>query len=298
MPLVGAIEGGGTKFICAVGYSPLQILDRIVIPTSDSTTTLNACVHFFQRMSREHGPIAALGVACFGPLQLSPGEPDYGCMQSTPKPGWSNAAIVAPLRDALRVPTVLDTDVGSAAMAEWRIGAGRGLGSLAYVTVGTGIGGAVVPAPAPDHRLMHAEMGHLRVRRHPLDADFAGVCPFHRDCLEGLACGPAIRARWGCDLAALPQSHPGRQIIAEYLGQIAATIALLHAPQRIVFGGGVMADGSLLPLVHSATHGSLNGYLQPLRELRQVTDYLAPAALGEGSAIAGALLQALDSLGS
>jgi fructokinase len=298
MPLVGAIEGGGTKFICAVGHSPQHILDRVVIPTADATTTLRACVQFFERMSLAHEPIAALGVACFGPLQLSTAARDYGCMQSTPKAGWSNAPIVAPLRNALAVPIVLDTDVGAAASAEWRIGAGRGLGSLAYVTVGTGIGGAVVPALAPEQRLMHAEMGHLRVRRHFLDMDFPGVCPFHKDCLEGLACGPAIRARWGCDLASLPQNHPGRSIIAAYLGQLACSIALLHAVQRIVFGGGVMADGTLLPLVRSATQELLNGYLEPLRDERQVTEFLAPTALGESSAVAGALLQALDSLDS
>lgn len=296
MPLVGAIEGGGTKFRCAVGHSPTQILDRALIPTADATATLHACVQFFDRMSRQHGPIAAVGVACFGPLQLATDAPDYGCMQSTPKPGWSNAPIVAPLWDALNVPILFDTDVGAAATGEWRLGAGRGLGSLAYVTVGTGIGGAVVPAFHSGQRLLHAEMGHLLVRRDPLDVDFAGVCPFHGDCLEGLACGPAIRARWGCDIASLPQDHPGRSIIAGYLGQLASSIALLHAAQRIVFGGGVMADGSLLPRVRRATHEQLNGYLQPLRTPDQVADYLTPASLGDGSAIAGALLQALDSL--
>lgn len=296
LPLVGAIEGGGTKFVCAVSRSAVQILDRITIPTTDAATTLAACVQYFQQMTHQHGRIAALGLASFGPLQLRRNAPDFGCLQSTPKPGWSNADIVSPLEDALDLPVVLDTDVGAAAAAEWRLGCGRGLASLAYVTVGTGIGGAVVPAINVEQRLMHPEMGHLPVRRDTRDGDFAGLCPFHGDCLEGLACGPAIRARWGCDLSSLPHDHPGRPIIAGYLGQLATSIALLHAADRIVFGGGVMADGSLLPLVRRAAHEYLNGYLQPLRDPEQMDAYLTKPALGDDAAIAGAILQAQDSL--
>lgn len=295
LPLVGAIEGGGTKFVCAVGRSAVQILDRITIPTTDAATTLAACVQYFQQMTHKHGHIAALGLASFGPLQLRRNAPDYGCLQSTPKPGWSNADIVSPLEDALDLPVVLDTDVGAAAAAEWRLGCGRGLASLAYVTVGTGIGGAVVPAINVEQRLMHPEMGHLPVRRDTRD-DFAGLCPFHGDCLEGLACGPAIQARWGCDLSLLPPEHPGRSIIAGYLGQLATSIALLHAADRIVFGGGVMVDGALLPLVRRAAHEYLKGYLQPLCDLEQMDAYLARPALGDAAAITGAILQAQDSL--
>lgn len=296
-PLVGAIEGGGTKFVCAVGRPAAQILDRITIPTVDAATTLSACVQFFRQMTLQHGRIAALGMACFGPLQLRRNAVDFGCLQSTPKPGWSNVDVVSPLEDALELPVVLDTDVGAAAAAEWRLGRGRGLASLVYVTVGTGIGGAVAPAINVDQRLMHPEMGHLPVRRDPRD-DFAGLCPFHGDCLEGLACGPAISARWGCDLSALPPGHPGRSIIAGYLGQLVSSIALLHATDCVVFGGGVMADGSLLPLVRRAAHQYLNGYLQPLRDLDQMDSWLASPALGDNAAIAGAMLQAQDSLTS
>ncbi len=295
-PLVGAVEGGGTKFVCAVGHSPARILDRTVIPTTDAASTLLACRQFFQQMERRHGRIAALGLACFGPLQLRKNAPDYGCLQATPKPGWSGANIVAPFRQALNVPVTLDTDVGAAATAEWRLGAGQGLGSLAYVTVGTGIGGAVVPAPGADQRLMHAEMGHIPVRRNPLDGSFTGVCPFHGDCLEGLASGPAIRARWGCDLSSLPAEHPGRQIIAGYLGQLACSIALLHGAERIVFGGGVMSDGTLLPLVRRAAHELLHDYLQPLQDFESMNAYLASAALGSDAAIAGAILQAQEAV--
>jgi fructokinase len=293
--LVGAIEGGGTKFVCAVGISPLQILDRVIIPTTDPSTTLAACAQFFTQMTQRHGRIAALGLACFGPLQLRRNSPDFGHLQFTPKPGWSNVDVVSPLRAALDLPVVLDTDVGAAAAAEWRLGCGRGLASLAYVTVGTGIGGAVAPTANAAQRLMHPEMGHLPVRRDPRD-DFPGLCPFHGDCLEGMAGGPAIRARWGSELASLPADHPGRSIIAGYLGQLAASIALVHAADRIAFGGGVMADGALLPLVRQAAHEYLNGYVEPLRDLRQWDAYLATPGLGDAAAISGAILQAQDSL--
>ena len=294
--LVGAIEGGGTKFNCAVGYSPTHVLESVTIPTTDAATTLAACIRFFRNVADKHGRVAALGVACFGPLQMRRDAADFGCLLSTPKAGWSRADVVSPLTRALEVPVVLDTDVGAAATAEWRLGAGRGLASLAYVTVGTGIGGAVVPEIQAAQRMTHAEMGHILVRRDARDGDFAGVCPFHGDCLEGLASGPAIRARWGCDLSSLPHGHFGRTIVAGYLGQLATSIVLLHAVDRIVMGGGVMSDGSLLPLVRDAMHQNLNGYVQPLIHPEIASGYLSLPALGSGSAIAGALLQAQDSL--
>jgi fructokinase len=289
--LYGAVEGGGTKFLCAVGSPAAPPLQLASIPTTDPATTLAACLGFFEAARRLHGPIAALGVACFGPLQLRPQAPDYGCLLDTPKAGWSGASILAPLRGGLGVPTVIDTDVGAAALAEWQLGAGRGAGSLVYVTVGTGIGGAFVPRHS-GASLMHAEMGHVPLRQDPRDTGFAGTCPFHRDCAEGLASGPAIHARWGCELAALPPGHPGRDIIAGYLGQLAASIVLLHSPQCIVLGGGVMSDPQLLPLVRHALRDRLGGYLPPLREPAAFDAYLLAPALGAHSGISGALLLA------
>jgi fructokinase len=294
LPLVAAVEGGGTKFVCAVGRSPTQLLDRIMIPTTDPASTLAACMHFFEEIRRQHGEISALGLACFGPLQLRRDAADFGCLLSTPKPGWSRASLVTPLERALNIPVVLDTDVGAAAEAELRLGCGRGLASMAYVTVGTGIGGAV--SPRRSEAWSHPEMGHVPVIRDRRDRDFTGVCPFHGDCLEGLACGPAIRARWGSDLSSLPPEHPGREIIAGYIGQLVTSISLLHAVDRIAIGGGVMADGSLLPLLRQSAHRYLNGYLQPLRDREQMNAYLVRPALGDDAAIAGAMLQALDLL--
>jgi fructokinase len=289
--LFGGIEGGGTKFICAVGRADGSLVDEASIPTTDSATTLAACVRFFEAASARHGAIAALGVACFGPLQLDPRAHDHGSLMPTPKAGWSGAPIVAPLHSALGIPVALDTDVAAAALAEWQLGAGRGLGSLAYVTVGTGIGGAIVPKGA-GVSLMHAEMGHVPLRRDARDQVFAGSCPFHGDCAEGLASGPAIRARWGMNLDELPADHPGRDIIAGYLGQLAAAIALMASPRRIVMGGGVMADATMLPRVRRAMSGYLQGYLPPLRDASAIDAYLVAPGLGTRSGITGALLLA------
>jgi fructokinase len=291
--LVGAIEGGGTKFICAIGESPGSVLERAIVPTADAGTTLQKCLRFFRAAAGRHGPIAALGIACFGPLQLRADAHDHGCLLPTPKPGWSGANLVSPFREALNVPVAVDTDVGAAALGELALGAGQGSGSLAYVTVGTGIGGAVAPG-GPGSRAMHAEMGHLTVRRDPRDAQFAGICRFHGDCLEGLASGPAIRARWGSDLSALPADHAGRAIVAGYIGQLAAAIALLHAPEVLVLGGGVMSDGSLLPAVRDSSLAWLGGYLPYLRDPASVRSFIRAPALGGDSAIAGAMLMALD----
>jgi fructokinase len=292
-PLYGAIEGGGTKFLCAVGSPDAPPLQLASIPTTDPATTVAACLAFFADARRRHGDIAALGVACFGPLQLRRDAPDYGCLLDTPKTGWSGAALLAPLRAALGVPVVLETDVGAAALAEWQLGAGRGLGSLVYVTVGTGIGGAAVPR-STGTSLMHAEMGHVPLRRDARDAGFAGLCPFHGDCAEGLASGPAIRARWGCELASLPPDHPGRDIIAGYLGQLGAAITLMHSPQCIVMGGGVSGDPLLLPLVRRAMRQYLGNYLPPLREAAAFDAYLRAPGLGAHSGIRGALLLARE----
>jgi fructokinase len=289
--LYGAIEGGGTKFVCAVGISPQEVHESVVVPTSDPQTTLAACVEFFGTAARKFGAIDALGFACFGPLDLRAESPTYGHMMATPKPAWSGVDLLAPLRARLSVPIAIDTDVAAAALAEWSLGAGRGFGSVAYVTVGTGIGADVAPRDRNMRRLMHPEMGHISVRRDPRDS-FAGVCPFHGDCLEGLASGPAIYKRWGCELTELPPEHTAWQIIGGYLGQLAATIALVQSVQCIVFGGGVMANGLLLPHIRTAAEASLRGYLQPLAQPGALDRYITAPLLGTRAGIVGAMLLA------
>lgn len=289
--LYGAIEGGGTKFVCAVGRSPSAVDDSVVVPTSDPERTLSACVDFLAAAERKFGPFAALGMGCFGPIDLQTESSTHGCMLATPKPGWSGVSLLAPLRSHFRVPIAIDTDVAVAALAEWRLGAGRGFGSVAYVTVGTGIGADIAPRDRLTRRLMHPEMGHIHVRRDPRDV-FAGICPFHGDCLEGMASGLAIYQRWGCELDKLPVEHEAWSIIGGYLGQLAATIALTVSVECIIFGGGVMANGSLLPWIRAATSAYLNNYLQPLNSSGALDRYIVPPLLGTRAGIAGALLLA------
>jgi fructokinase len=289
--LFGGIEGGGTKFVCAVGRSPREIIDSVSIPTTDPVTTLAECVQFFVAAQNRLGAIGAFGAACFGPIELRPESEDFGRLLPTPKPGWSGVNVLEALQAAFQVPIALDVDVGAAALAELRLGAGRGCGSLAYVTVGTGIGGAVAPARL-DGRMMHAEMGHIPVRRDPRDTDFIGCCPFHGDCLEGLASGTAIRARWGCSIDSLPADHDAPFIVAGYLGQLAASIALMCSVERIVFGGGVMSDRTLHSHVRAATSSCLNGYVPALNPSERLEEYICSPALGAQAGIVGALLLA------
>jgi len=294
-PLYGAIEAGGTKVVCAAGYAPEQIPDdcRAVIPTTAPGPTLAAVVEFFERIRRKHGELAGIGIAAFGPVDLDTGSPAWGRILATPKPGWSNFSMVAPLQ-RFGCPIVIDTDVNAAALAEARLGAGAGLGSLAYVTVGTGIGGGVVVADRTLKGLLHPEMGHIRVERDPRDVGFAGVCPFHADCLEGLASGPAVMARWHARAENLPQSHPGREILGGYLGQLAATIALMLSCERIVFGGGVVSGGGLLPFIRQEASRRLGGYLPIEARAGGFDRYIVAPGLGDSAGTIGALLLAMQ----
>lgn len=296
-PLYGAIEAGGTKVICAAGYGPAEIPDdcRAVIPTAAPGPTLAAVVDFFERISGRYGGLAAIGIASFGPVDVDDRSPTWGRILATPKPGWSHVSMVAPL-ERFGCPIAIDTDVNAAALAEARIGAGVGLGSLAYVTVGTGIGGGVVVAERTIKGLLHPEMGHIRVARDPRDTEFAGVCPFHGDCLEGLACGPAVRARWQAHAESLPAEHPGREILGGYLGQLAATIALMLSCERIVFGGGVVSGGRLLPHIRRSASQWLGGYLPIEARAGGFDRYITSPGLGDIAGIAGAFLLAMHEL--
>jgi fructokinase len=275
-----------------VGTSPEDVLDSVVLPTSSPAPTLAACVDFFTAAERKFERIAAFGFGCFGPIDLRVHQPSYGQMLATPKPGWSHVDLLTPLRSKFDATIAIDTDVAAAALAEWRLGAGRGLGSIAYVTVGTGIGGGVAPNDLAGRRLLHPEMGHIHVRREARDKDFRGVCPFHGDCLEGLASGPAIQARWRCQLDALPAHHEAWSIIGGYLGQLAASIALMISVERVIFGGGVMANGSLLPHIRTAAASALRGYIEPLSQPSALDDYIRAPQLGTRAGIAGAFLLA------
>lgn len=294
--LYGAVEAGGTKFVCALGGVSGAILDEARIETRDPETTLSQVIRFFGAAEAKHGAARAFGIAAFGPLELRPDSANYGFITNTPKPGWANTDLLGTLQRAFARPVGFDTDVNGAALAEWRWGAGQRLDSLVYVTVGTGIGAGIIHHGRPVHGLMHPEAGHIRVQRHPRDADFAGVCPFHGDCLEGLASGPAIEARNGRSLSQADTGDPIWDIEADYLGQLCAQLVLMHSPQRILFGGGVMQQERLFAGIRSRMLHWLHGYL-PHAELR-AANYISPPGLGGASGIKGALALAVDAQGA
>ncbi|WP_417818932.1 ROK family protein [Tritonibacter scottomollicae] len=243
--LLGGIEAGGTKFVLAVGYSPTEIIERHEIPTRVPATTLAQAGDWFEGQ----GTISSLGIASFGPVELDRSSPLWGHITNTPKPGWENCDLAGYFAERFGVPIGFDTDVNGAALAEFQHGAGKGASSLAYITVGTGIGGGLVLDGRAVHGAAHPEMGHIFPRRHEDDRDFKGICPHHGDCLEGLASGPAIEARWGASLSELPADHIAHEIIADYLTQLAHSLIAMTAVEMIVFGGGVMKTGGLLERV-------------------------------------------------
>ena len=283
------IEAGGTKFVCAAGSGPESILAEARFPTTTPAATLAAAIEFFQAQQARFGPPRAVGIASFGPLDARPGSPTYGWITSTPKPGWANVNLVGPLRQALGVPAGFDTDVNGAALSEGRWGAGQGLDNLVYLTVGTGIGGGALVDGRPIHGLLHPEMGHIRVP-HDWQADpFPGSCPYHADCLEGLASGPAIEARWGRAGSELPSDHPAWTLEAHYLAQGLANLVLSLSPQRLILGGGVMEQAQLFPLIRAEVRRLLNGYIQSPWLEDRLDEYIVPPGLGARAGVLGAL---------
>lgn len=290
--LFGAVEAGGTKFVCAAGCGPCDIEPRFreVIPTTTPAETLAAVADFFERVRQQAGAFAGIGVAAFGPVDIDRRSARWGSILSTPKRGWSDVSLVAPLA-RFGCPLSVDTDVNAAALAEARFGAGADVDSLVYVTVGTGIGGGVVIEGRTVRGMLHPEMGHILVRRDERDEGFAGTCPFHRDCLEGLASGPAVLARWGAKLESLPDTHPGLDVIGGYLGQLAATLALVLSTRRIVFGGGVMS-ARLLGRVRACAERQLAGYLPVAARAGGFERLIVSPGLGDQAGITGAMMLA------
>jgi fructokinase len=292
--IYAAIEAGGTKFVCAIGTADGTLLESVRFSTRDPESTLTEARAFFETAVQRHGRPRGLGIASFGPLELDPNAPLYGRLLRTPKPGWHDADLIAPFAQ-LGIPVALDTDVNAAALAESVWGAGRSLDSLVYVTVGTGIGGGVVVHGRTLRGMMHPELGHLFPRRHPDDLGFAGICPHHGDCLEGLANGPAIVARLGHELGNASPDHPIWDIEADYLGQLCAQLTLALSPQRIILGGGVMQHARLFSPIRARTQHWLGGYLARHQVEAGIDDYIVAPGLDDRSGILGALLLAVSS---
>jgi fructokinase len=283
-PLFAGLEGGGTKFVCAVAAGPEDIRAQASFPTTTPEETIGKAVSFF----KGHEPFAALGIATFGPCDLDPRSPYYGHITSTPKAGWENANLLGLFRRAFAVPIGFDTDVNVAALGEWKWGAGKGLESVVYLTVGTGIGGGGISDGRTMHGLVHPEMGHIRVPRVSGDS-FPGNCPYHGDCLQGLAAGPAIEARWGKPAEELPPDHPAWSLEASYLALALNDLICVLSPQRIILGGGVMHQRHLFPLVRREVQRLLSGYIQSYLILERIEEFIVPPGLGDRSGVLGAI---------
>lgn len=288
MAIYGGIEAGGTKFVCMIGSGPEDILVEIRFPTTTPYETLAKTIAFF----REHtdlGRLSSIGIACFGPVDLNPVSNKFGYITSTPKSGWHDTDILGILTQNLQVPMFMDTDVNGAAIGEGVWGAGQGLTDFVYFTIGTGIGGGGISNGKPIHGLVHEEMGHLRIPHNIKMDPFEGSCPYHGDCFEGLATGPAIRNRWGQPAEALPKDHPAWELEAHYIALALHNIVCVLSPQRIILGGGVMQQYQLFPLIRKKMQNSLNGYIQSEILLHQIDSYIVPPGLGNQAGVLGAL---------
>lgn len=278
--LWGGIEAGGTKFVLALGSLSGEIVARHSLPTGHPDETLAKVADWFEG----HGGVSALGIASFGPVDLNPHSPLWGHITKTPKPGWSQCDLVGFFARRWAIPIGFDTDVNAAALAE-AAAVGDASATLAYVTIGTGIGGGLVIAGQAVHGAAHPEMGHIYPRRPDVDRSFAGVCPYHGDCLEGLASGPAIVARWRASLSDLPPDHVGHQVIADYLAQLCHALFAMSAVETVVLGGGVMNTPGLLARVQ-ARAAALDGQYLPGRARHCIR---APL-LGNDAGVCGALI--------
>jgi len=272
--MFGGIEAGGTKFVCGVGTGP-DDLETVRIPTSTPVATVQEAVAFF----RAHAPLRAVGIGSFGPVDLRTGH-----ITSTPKAGWQDFDLAGTVGRALGVPVGFDTDVNSSALGEARWGAAQGLADFLYLTVGTGIGGGAMVHGRLLHGLVHAEMGHIRVPHDRARDPFPGCCPYHGDCLEGLACGPAVEARWGCPPHDLPPGHPAWALQAHYLALALNNWVCTLSPERIIVGGGVMEQVELFPQIREELAKLLNGYT--------AAGEVVPPGLGDRAGVLGALVLA------
>jgi fructokinase len=286
--LVGGIEAGGTKFNCAVGTGPDDIRAELRLPTTSPSETIRKAIEFFHEQAQKLGPIGAVGIASFGPIDPRRGSKTFGHITSTPKPGWVNTDFAGAVERALGVPVGFDTDVNVAALGEWQWGAGQGLDDLLYLTIGTGIGGGGLAGGKLLHGLVHPEMGHIRVPHDTAADPYAGHCPFHGDCLEGLACGPAMQARWGQPTESWADDHPGWNLEANYLAWALVNFICTLSPQRIILGGGVMSHEPLFQLIRGGVQQRLNGYVQSPDILQDIAHYIVPPGLGNRAGVLGA----------
>ncbi|KQU57128.1 ROK family protein [Rossellomorea marisflavi] len=282
--MLGAIEAGGTKFVCAVGDEQGTIIDRVQIPTTLPEETIPKVIEFF----RKH-PVKAIGIGSFGPIDVNRESASYGNVTSTPKVGWKDYPFVQAIKEAIPVPVGFNTDVNAAALGEATFGAAKGLDSCLYITVGTGIGAGAVVQGKLLQGLSHPEMGHILIRRHEDDA-YEGKCPYHKDCLEGLAAGPAIEARWGVKGDQLVDKGEVWEMEGYYIAQALMQYIVIISPKKIILGGGVMKQKQIFPIIYKHLEKMINGYV----DLPPLEDYIVSPGLGDNAGITGSLMLAQE----
>lgn len=287
--VLGALEAGGTKMVCAIGNEQGQVLERTSIPTVSPKETMPRMIDFF----RGHN-VEALGIGCFGPINPVKGTATYGCITSTPKLAWQNYNIVGAFEEALNCPVGFDTDVNASMLGEVTFGAARGLDSCIYVTIGTGVGVGVYVNGGLLHGMMHPEAGHILLQRHPADT-YAGKCPFHGNCLEGMAAGPAIEERWGAKGTELSGRREVWELEAYYIAQACVNYTLAYAPRRIILGGGVMHQEQLFSMIRRQYRELMADYVDA-PELKDLDSYIVPCSLDDNQGVMGCLQLAVEAM--
>ncbi len=283
----GGIETGGTKFVCAVGTTPDNLI-KTQFTTTTPDESIKKAIDFFKNNTR-HKQLSAIGIASFGPLDLDKNSPTYGYITTTPKDSWSDISIVEKIHSRLNVPVVIDTDVNGAALGEQVWGAARGLDIFIYLTVGTGIGGGGMVNSRLMHGLLHPEMGHIRIPHDWQRDPYRGCCPYHGDCLEGLASGKAMELRWGQSPEKLPSNHPAWELEAGYLASAISNLIYTISPQRIIIGGGLMKNPDLMSAIHRKVVKDLKGYIRSEAITESIDRYIVAPALGDLAGVVGAL---------
>ena len=294
MRIFGGIESGGTKFVCSVGRDPDHIISDTSFPTTNPTETIQKAIGFFTPYTKSDD-LVSVGIASFGPVDLNPDSQTYGYITTTPKPGWQHVDLYGEIQKALKVPIAFDTDVNAAAFGEkYWIPENKPLDPFLYITVGTGIGVGAIINGSPLHGLIHAETGHIAIPHNWEKDPFPGVCPFHGDCLEGLASGYSMSKRWGQNPETLSDSHSAWDLETEYIALALVNLIYAYSPQRIILGGGVSKHPGFHQSVRQKVLKLNNGYVNPTFLSEKIDDYILPPALGDRSGVLGAIAMAIN----
>lgn len=292
--MIGGIEAGGTKFVCAVGSDQGEIFEEVRFPTTTPEESLSRAVAFFKDQETDRGPLSAIGIASFGPVDLNRQSPTYGYVTTTPKPGWANAEFRGVIAREFDIPVGFDTDVNGAALGEGKWGGAQGLDSFVYITIGTGIGGGVMSGGRLMHGLIHPEIGHVRIPHDRTLDPYGGCCPYHGDCFEGLASGTALGGRWGDKASTLSPDHEAWDLEASYIASALHSLICTVSPQRILLGGGVMDQEHLFPRIRTRVLQLLNNYVQSPAILEDIDSFIVPPGLGNRAGVMGALALGLE----